>query len=38
MRLHADVQPQDRKAEAERRFKEAEQVFDEIWRLRGFRS
>jgi hypothetical protein len=24
--------------EAERRFKEAEQVFDDIWKLRGFHS
>jgi hypothetical protein len=34
--LHPDLQPPARKAEAERRFKEAEAVFDEIWRLRGF--
>jgi hypothetical protein len=34
--LHPDLQPVERKAEAERRFKESEQVFDEIWRLRGF--
>jgi hypothetical protein len=33
--LHPDLQPVERKAEAERRFKESEQVFDEIWRLRG---
>jgi hypothetical protein len=37
-RLHPDVQPQGRKVEAERRFKEAEQVFDEIWRVKGFQS
>jgi hypothetical protein len=35
-RLHPDTQPQGRKAEAERRFKEAEGVFDGIWKLRGF--
>jgi hypothetical protein len=34
--LHPDLQPVERKAEAERRFKECEQVFDEIWKLRGF--
>ena len=32
--LHPDLQPLARKAEAERRFKEAEAAFDEIWRLR----
>ena len=36
--LHPDAQPQGRKVEAERRFKEAEQVFDDIWKLRGFRT
>jgi len=35
-RLHPDGQPAGRKAEAERRFKEAEGVFAEIWKLRGF--
>jgi hypothetical protein len=37
-RLHPDAHPESRKPEAERRFKEAEQVFDEIWNLRGFRT
>jgi hypothetical protein len=37
-RLHPDAHPEGRKMEAERRFKEAEQVFDEIWKLRGFRT
>jgi hypothetical protein len=37
-RLHPDVHPLDRKVEAERRYKEAEHVFDEIWKLRGFHS
>jgi hypothetical protein len=37
-RLHPDAHPEGRKTEAERRFKEAEQVFDEIWKLRGFQS
>jgi hypothetical protein len=37
-RLHPDTQPERRKCEAERRFKEAEQVFEKIWKLRGFRS
>jgi hypothetical protein len=37
-RLHPDAHPLSRKPEAERRFKEAEQVFGEIWRVRGFRS
>jgi DnaJ-class molecular chaperone len=32
--LHPDLQPPARKAEAERRFKEAEAAFDEIWRIR----
>jgi hypothetical protein len=35
-KLHPDLQPGSRKAEAEKRFKEAEAVFDEIWRLRDF--
>ncbi len=34
--LHPDLQPAERKAEAEKRFKESEQIFDEIRRLRGF--
>lgn len=34
-RLHPDTKPARQKMEAERRFKEAETVFDEIWRLRG---
>jgi hypothetical protein len=37
-RLHPDCYGDHRKAEAERRFKEAEQVFAGIWLLRGFRS
>ncbi len=37
-RLHPDTHPEGRKPEAERRFKEAEQVFDDIWKLRGFHS
>jgi hypothetical protein len=37
-RLHPDAHPEGRKMEAERRFKEAEQVFDEIWKLKGFQS
>ncbi len=37
-RLHPDAHPEGRKAEAELRFKEAEQVFDDIWKLRGFRN
>ena len=37
-RLHPDVHPPDRKVEAECRYKEAEQVFDEIWKVKGFRS
>ena len=36
VRLHPDRQPVGLKAESEWRFKEAEQVFSEIWRLRGF--
>ncbi len=36
-RLHPDKMSRpEHKREAERRFKEAEQTFDEIWRLRGF--
>jgi hypothetical protein len=35
-RLHPDSKPPHQKSEAERRFKEAEGVFDEIWRARGF--
>jgi hypothetical protein len=35
-RLHPDAHPEGRKMEAERRFKEAEEVFDDIWKLRGF--
>jgi hypothetical protein len=35
-RLHPDTHAGSRKVEAERRFKQAEQVFDEIWRVRGF--
>ncbi len=34
-KLHPDAHPASRKAEAERRFKEAEQVFAEIGCLRG---
>jgi hypothetical protein len=34
--LHPDLQPVERKEEAEKRFKESEQVFDAIWKLRGF--
>jgi hypothetical protein len=34
--LHPDWQPPERKIEAERHFKEAEQAFSEVWRLRGF--
>ncbi len=34
-RLHPDAHPEGQKAEAERRFKQAEQVFEEIWRVRG---
>jgi multidrug resistance efflux pump len=37
-RLHPDAHPEGQKAEAERRFKEAEGVFDEIWKLRGFQT
>jgi hypothetical protein len=37
-RLHPDAHPEGRKTEAERRFKEAEQVFDDIWRVKGFQS
>jgi hypothetical protein len=35
-RLHPDTQPPHRRVEAERRFKEAEAVFDQIWASRGF--
>jgi DnaJ-class molecular chaperone len=35
-RLHPDTKAPTQKAEAERRFKQAEEVFSEIWRLRGF--
>jgi hypothetical protein len=35
-RLHPDGKPPEQKAEAEARFKEAEAVFAEIWRKRGF--
>ncbi len=35
-RLHPDTKPLGQKADTERRFKEVEVVFDEIWRLRGF--
>jgi hypothetical protein len=35
-RLHPDTKPPHQKAEAERRFKEAETVFDQIWRARNF--
>jgi hypothetical protein len=35
-RLHSDGRPPHQKAEAERRFKQAEAVFEEIWRVRGF--
>ncbi len=34
--LHPDSRPAGQKAEAERRFKEAEAAFGEIWRLRRF--
>ena len=37
-RLHPDAHPEGRKTEAERQFKEAEEVFDDIWKLRGFRT
>jgi hypothetical protein len=37
-RLHPDLHPAGRKIEAERQFKAAEQVFDKIWKLRGFRA
>jgi hypothetical protein len=37
-RLHPDAHLEGRKTEAERRFKEAEQAFDDIWKLRGFHS
>jgi hypothetical protein len=34
-KLHPDAHPASRKAEAERRFKEAEAIFDQIAKLRG---
>jgi hypothetical protein len=34
--LHPDGRPVEQKAEAERRFVRAEEVFAEIWRVRGF--
>jgi hypothetical protein len=34
--LHPDGKPAGQKVEAERRFKEMEAVFGEIWKLRGF--
>ncbi len=37
-RLHPDAHPEGRKTEAERRFKEAEQVFADIWKSKGFQS
>ena len=37
-RLHPDAHPEGRKMEAQRRFKEAEQVFADIWRVKGFQS
>ncbi len=36
--LHPDLQPVERKAEATRRFQEAEAAFDEIWHLRRFQT
>jgi hypothetical protein len=33
--LHPDGQAEQHRAEAERRFKEAEEIFHEIWRSRG---
>ena len=33
--FHPDTQPAAQKADAERRFKETEAVFDEVWRLCG---
>ena len=35
-RLHPDGKPPGQKVEAERRFKEMEKVFSEIWEARGF--
>jgi hypothetical protein len=35
-KLHPDGHPAHRKLEAERRFKVAEQAFEDIWKLRGF--
>jgi len=37
-RLHPDAHPEGRKTEAERLFKEAEAVFADIWKLKGFQS
>jgi hypothetical protein len=37
-RLHPDVHPENRKQEAEARFKLVEEVFAQIWKLRGFQS
>jgi multidrug efflux pump subunit AcrA (membrane-fusion protein) len=34
--FHPDLHPQSRKAESERKFKQAEAAFDEIGKLRGF--
>jgi hypothetical protein len=36
-RLHPDGQPAGAKVEAERRFKQVEGVFEEIWNVRGLR-
>jgi uncharacterized Zn finger protein (UPF0148 family) len=35
-RLHPDGKPLEQKVEAEQRFKEAEAVFGQIWKVRGF--
>jgi hypothetical protein len=37
-RLHPDLHPPARRAQAEKRYIEAETVFTEIWRVKGFRS
>jgi hypothetical protein len=37
-RLHPDRHPENRKQEAEARFKLVEDVFAQIWKLRGFQS
>lgn len=37
-RLHPDRHAVAHKKEAERRFKQAEETFDRIWRTRGFKS